>query len=118
MNKRKKKNAYCIRINILIQFVLLCLIVAALSKNDSEHHQSIDIIVDQCDKPTNRFDKRLPFNGYSDEFLDRLETNGNVLNDKHIDRYSGKFNAIEVSNINLCIEQAHGTCSFQSVLYI
>ncbi|XP_065212065.1 cyclin-dependent kinase 14 isoform X2 [Planococcus citri] len=60
----------------------------SLSKNDSENHQSINIIVDQCDKPTNRFDKRLPFNGYSDEYLDRLETNGNVLNDEHIDRYS------------------------------
>ena len=27
---------------------------------------------------------KLPFNGYSDEFLDRLEPNGNIPNDKDI----------------------------------
>ena len=52
--------------------VLLC--VAAISKEDPDH--------------SNRGAK-LPFNGYSDEFLDRLEPNGNIPNDKDC-RY-GKF---------------------------
>lgn len=61
----------------------------SLSKDEADNQQNGTVILDQCDK-SNGFpnDKRLHFNGYSEEFLDRLEANGNLPIDKHIDRYS------------------------------
>lgn len=66
-------------------------LVSALSKDEADNQQNGTVILDQCDK-SNGFpnDKRLHFNGYSEEFLDRLEPNGNLPIDKHIDRYTGR----------------------------
>ncbi len=74
-------------------------LLSALSKDEQDNHQNVGIIVEQYDK-SNRFsnDKRLHYNGYSDEYLDRLEPNGNLPLDKHIDRYSGK-NTFDSSHI-------------------
>ncbi|KAK3908069.1 BolA-like protein 3 [Frankliniella fusca] len=74
--------------------------LTSISKEDSDH--------------SNRGAK-LPFNGYSDEFLDRLEPNGNIPNEKDC-RYaaassssSGKF-AVHKSTramSGLGVDQAH-----------
>lgn len=48
--------------------------VAAVSKEEAEEHNH----------------GKLPYNGYSDEFLDRLEPNGNIPADKVNIRY-GKY---------------------------
>ncbi|XKL69419.1 hypothetical protein PGB90_007188 [Kerria lacca] len=63
--------------------------VVSLSKDEHDNHVDADIIVDQYDK-ANRLSsgKRFSCNGYSDEYLDRLEPNGNIQTEKHIDRYS------------------------------
>lgn len=42
---------------------------------------------------------KLPYNGYSDEFLDRLEPNGNIPPGKGDIRY-GKFGFIEINTVH------------------
>lgn len=73
--------------------VFVSFIVTALSKDepDSQHQNGNAVIMDEYDK-SDRYsdDKRFPYNGYSDEYLDRLEPNGNIPSDKHIDRYTGE----------------------------
>lgn len=51
----------------------MTVVVAAISKDevDVNHHDSRRVT-------------KLQFNGYSDEFLDRLEPNGNIPNDKDL----------------------------------
>lgn len=51
------------------------------------HYFIIAISKEEADDATTR--GQLPYNGYSEEFLDRLEPNGNIPADK--DRRYGKF---------------------------
>lgn len=39
---------------------------------------------DETDESRHRVPTKLPFNGYSDEFLDRLEPNGNIPAEKDL----------------------------------
>lgn len=56
--------------------------VAAVSKEDSEDHNH----------------GRLPYNGYSDEFLDRLEPNGNIPPGKGDIRYGKSWQHVSSNN--------------------
>lgn len=60
-------------------------VVAAVSKEDSEDHNH----------------GKLPYNGYSDEFLDRLEPNGNIPPGKGDIRYGKRELPPENSNNNV-----------------
>jgi len=57
--------------------------VQKIKKRLSHSFGRLSISKDESEEPRSRVSK-LPFNGYSDEFLDRLEPNGNIPTDKDL----------------------------------
>ena len=79
-------------LSVLFFFFSFCRYFIALSKDETEnqHRNGGTVIVEHFDKsnpyPTNKI---LSYNGYSDEYLNRLESKRNIPSDKRIDRYCG-----------------------------
>ncbi|KAG8268087.1 Cyclin-dependent kinase 14 [Homalodisca vitripennis] len=72
---------------LYIRFVILINLVVMNKYNLliwlAPEHCTLAISKDEPEDARNRVTK-LPFNGYSDEFLDRLEPNGNIPADKDL----------------------------------
>jgi hypothetical protein len=67
----KERSGVWTTVHRMVGFSKFVISVAAVSKEDSEDHNH----------------GKLPYNGYSDEFLDRLEPNGNIPAGKGDIRY-------------------------------
>lgn len=65
------------------------------------HFNCTAISKEEADDVTNR--SQLPFNGYSEEFLDRLEPNGNIPTDK--DHRYGRYGSFDSINFYIIHEK-------------
>ena len=73
----------------LLSLILFVLLVICFVSNPALKLMKNFVFVaaiskDETDETRSRVPTKLPFNGYSDEFLDRLEPNGNIPAEKDL----------------------------------